>query len=76
MGATAKQIDDRRVLLDPADKLAWQQNLERTQAQLDHETFQEAWSIGRTLSLDEALREAMIDGDWRLPGRTAPPRPG
>ncbi|HEY1408573.1 MAG TPA: tetratricopeptide repeat protein, partial [Promineifilum sp.] len=76
LGATAKQIDDRRVLLDPADKLAWQQNLERTQAQLDHETFQEAWSIGRTLSLDEALREAMIDGDWRLPGRTAPPRPG
>jgi predicted ATPase len=58
-GAAAAAFEAFDYLFDPADQAEHDRYLAETRAQLDPDAFAAAWSAGRTLSLDEAVEEAL-----------------
>lgn len=47
--------------LPPLDRAGYDHTVDAAQAALGHEVFGEAWALGRTLSLEQALAEAVLD---------------
>jgi len=48
--------------LDPSGSLEYDRHLDDTRARLGEEAFAKAWQEGRTMTLEQALKEAMNNG--------------
>jgi hypothetical protein len=62
-GAFARENERRSMVLDPPRQALWNRGLAPARAALGEETWAAAYAAGRTLSLDEAIAEALGDGD-------------
>jgi predicted ATPase/DNA-binding XRE family transcriptional regulator len=53
--AAHEAIDASGMLIDPANKLAWDREMAAARGTIDEATWEQAWSAGRAMSLDQAL---------------------
>jgi tetratricopeptide (TPR) repeat protein len=53
--AAHEAIDASGMLIDPANQISWQREMVAARSELDVETWEQAWSTGRAMSIDQAL---------------------
>jgi non-specific serine/threonine protein kinase len=54
-GAATAILDTLQASVDPADRAAYERDRENARTALGDDLFQQAWTAGRTLTMDEAI---------------------
>jgi hypothetical protein len=75
LGAAAPLRHDVGWYLNAADRVDYDRNLAAVRAQLDEATFTTAWEVGRAMTLEQAIAEALepLKGDLHGPSDPALP---
>jgi predicted ATPase/class 3 adenylate cyclase/transcriptional regulator with XRE-family HTH domain len=60
-GAVAALLASLHAVLAPADKLVYDRDVDAVRTQLDDATFVKVWAAGHTMTLEEAIAEALDD---------------
>jgi non-specific serine/threonine protein kinase len=53
--AAHQAIDASGALVEPANQLAWEREIAAARGEVDAETWEQAWSAGRAMTIDQAL---------------------
>jgi len=61
MGAVTALVEAMELRLNPSNQVEYDNSLAVARSQLDDETFDAAWTLGRSLTLDQAVTDALED---------------